>query len=218
MLIFVVLFSLLMALDLFNKQGTSAMQARQRIESNLGDKNYYREINQVLNDDEFCVSTNIMNGLEGKLNISGVANTVLIHDIKDISWNIEGDSKGLLTIFSEKYDIDTKNKGVLKGSWGVSRISVSQLPDPVLLTKVHGKNIYRVPIDISEHGFWDELDAAGTGVKRYQEVWDSYKVYVEMDPADPTKPLTCYSPLSSRSLCLDFGRFFDPTAPQKCVP
>lgn len=207
-----------MMMDLVNNQYKTTMQARQSLQSRTEEVNYYREFDQMLNDDEFCSQSNVLPGLQGHLTIAGVAQDKWLRDQKTIGWEMANDDKTMVGAMSEDYTVTTADKKELKGQWGISKISIHQSSSAVLLTKVHGLQIYRVPIVVNHHAYWDELSEDGKKLKRYYDIWGSNRLFIEMDPADPTKPIACYSPLSSRSLCLDMGRFFNPAANPKCVP
>lgn len=213
------LVALLGAIQYIASNMKNSKRMHQEIGSALQDANHRRFVQQVVADDQLCKVTNFIEGIKGwSLTTPSAPITV-----KDTNGFVDYSGTGIKGLKWPSSGYDTERPATLpsgervKGKVKVTGVVFIQPIDrPVMKTEARGKTYYRIPIDVVEKGTFN-----GKATLFYDKrpgMDEPIKTYIELNPDKLDEVVACYKDVSARSLCLDAGGDYDPTAESgKCL-
>lgn len=176
--------------------------------------NHARFVEQLIADDQLCKVTNFLDGITGWRR-ERLTNEIVL---KDTGGFVDYSRIGIDSLEwpSSTYEVmryHTFPDG--RRVFGRARITGVQFVQPAnvdpIRSEAHGKVYWRIPVHVKNVGTIGGEAAVFEG---------AIATFIELDPTNPdtAPPVACYKSLSPRSLCLDAGGNFDPTAgDNKCL-
>lgn len=190
------------------------MKKNKEISEAVVTANHVRFVQQVIADDQLCIVTDFLDGIKGWETKRLTKPKVLKNTGRFVDYS--GIGVESLEWPSTTYEINRPHtfadgrKVVGKAKvTGVIFIQPANV-DPIR-SEAHGKVYWRIPVHVKEVG---TMNGESTIFE------DSIETFIELDPDNPltAPPVSCYKSVSARSLCMDAGGDFDPTAEaNKCL-
>ncbi|MES2744545.1 MAG: hypothetical protein V4655_03920 [Bdellovibrionota bacterium] len=213
LIIFVAIVGFMIAMRYVTTNMITAGKKGKVVEDAIGAANAMRFVQQMIADDQLCKMTDFLDGIKG-WEIKKLTQDKILKDngrLVDYSKIGVNDLKWPVNTFE-----GTRSYRFPDGHTEVGKVKVDSVvfiqpkdKDP-LQTIAHGKTYYRIPVSVREKGTFNGQTVIFP---------DGVDTYIELDPLDPlNKAVACYKSVSPRSLCLDAGGDFDPSAlDNKCL-